>query len=415
MIEFRWFAWIEVASHSGAKQEIPRLKFVPGLAYVTYTSGSTGKPKGVQVSHRSVVNCLHSLGERLRFTDREILIAVTTISFDISVLELFLPLAVGGEVVVASRKEATDGRELARRLKSTSATALQATPSTWRILMEAGWEGSPEFTILCGGEALSRDLAEALLMRGEVWNLYGPTESTIWSMVHKVESAEGPVPIGRPLANTKIYILDSHLQPVPIGVHGDLYIGDGLARGYWSHPELTAERFIPNPFSGEVNARLYRTGDRARYRSDGTIEFLGRTDNQVKIRGHRIELGEIESVLMQHSAVNQTVVVAFDESASDSDNSHSKTCAEQSRSIENPKSLVAYVVPTQPSAPTVGELRRFLQEKLPDHMVPSSFVFLDTLPLTANGKLDRKALPPPDGERPLLDQRFVEPRTEMRS
>jgi amino acid adenylation domain-containing protein len=376
------------------------------LAYVIYTSGSIGKPKGVQIAHRSVINCLHSLGERLAFTERDVLLAVTTSSFDISVLELFLPLTLGGKVVVASRDEAVDGSELTRRLKDVSATAMQATPSTWRLLIEAGWEGSPRFKILCGGEAMPRDLAQALLTRGEVWNLYGPTESTIWSTIHKVGSGEGPVPIGRPIANTKIYILDSHLQPVPIGVHGDLYIGgDGLARGYWNNPELTAEKFIPDPFSDEANAELYRTGDRARYRSDGTIEFLGRTDNQVKIRGHRIELSEIESVLMQHSAVNQTVVVAFDEFASDSDNPQSK--------IENPKSLAAYVVPAQPSAVSVSDLRKFLQEKLPDYMVPASFIFLNALPQTANGKLDRNALPPPDGARPLLDHGFVEPRTEI--
>jgi amino acid adenylation domain-containing protein len=375
------------------------------LAYVIYTSGSTGRPKGVQIEHRSVINCVHSLGERLGFTDRDVLLAVTTTSFDISVLELFLPLIIGGKVVVASREQAADGTELACILANSSVTALQATPSTWRLLIEAGWEGLSAFKILCGGEAMPRDLAGALLTRGEVWNLYGPTESTIWSMVHKLEAAEVSL-IGRPIANTKVYILDSHLQPVPIGVHGDLYIGgDGLARGYWNNSELTAERFIPDPFSDEANARLYRTGDRARYRSDGTIEFLGRTDDQVKIRGYRIELGEIESVLMQHSAVNQAVVVPFDEFARDPENPKSK--------IENPKSLIAYVVSQDKPEPTISELRYFLQSKLPDYMLPSSFVFLDALPMTSNGKLDRKALPPPDGDRPLLDQGFVEPRTEI--
>jgi amino acid adenylation domain-containing protein len=376
------------------------------LAYVIYTSGSTGRPKGVPIEHRSVINCLHSLSERLRFNHRDVLLAVTTISFDISVLELFLPLIIGGKVVVASRDQAGDGTELGSILANSAITALQATPSTWRLLTEAGWEGSPGFKILCGGEAMTRDLAEALLTRGEVWNLYGPTESTIWSTVHKVEPAEGSVLIGRPIANTRIYILDSHLQPVPIGVHGDLYIGsDGLARGYWNKLETTAESFIPDPFSNQASARLYRTGDRARYRPDGTIEFLGRTDNQVKIRGHRIELGEIESVLMQHSAVNQAVVVPFDEFVRDPENPKSK--------IENPKSLIAYVVSQDKPEPTISELRYFLQSKLPDYMLPSSFVFLDALPMTSNGKLDRKALPPPDGDRPLLDQGFVEPRTEI--
>ena len=222
------------------------------LAYVIYTSGSTGQPKGVQVSHRSVVNCLVSVGERVGLTGQDRLLAVTTISFDIAAVELFLPLLVGGTVILASREEAADGVELAFRVKESSATVMQGTPSTWRMLIEAGWEGSPEFKILCGGESLSRELAEALLMRGEVWNLYGPTETTIWSTIHKVESGEGPVPIGRPVANTQIYILDTHLQPVPIGVHGELYIGgDGLARGYLNRPELTEERFVPNPFSDQ--------------------------------------------------------------------------------------------------------------------------------------------------------------------
>jgi amino acid adenylation domain-containing protein len=365
-----------------------------GLAYVIYTSGSAGKPKGVQVSHRSLVNCLYSIGERLGFTNGDVFLALTTISFDISVLELFLPLITGGKVVVASREEAADGRELARRLKRSSATALQATPSTWRLLIEAGWEGSPGFKILCGGELMPRDLAEALLTRGEVWNLYGPTESTIWSSMHKVESGEEPVPIGRPIANTTIYILDSHLQPVPIGVHGELSIdGNGLARGYWNQPELTAEKFIPNPF--EAGERLYKTGDRARFRPDGNIEFIGRIDNQVKIRGYRVELGEIEATLNQHPAVKDSVLVA------------------RARGSLTEDTLVAYVVPKQQAAPSISELRDYLKEKLPEYMIPSVFVMLDSLPLTPSGKIDRSALPAADGTRPNLAHEFVGPRTEI--
>ena len=367
------------------------------LAYVIYTSGSTGQPKGVQVSHRSVVNCLVSVGERVGLTGQDRLLAVTTTSFDIAAVELFLPLLVGGTVILASREEAADGVELAFRVKESSATVMQGTPSTWRMLIEAGWEGSSEFKILSGGEVLSRELAEALLIRGQVWNLYGPTETTIWSTVHKVESGEGPVPIGRPVANTQIYILDTHLQPVPIGVHGELYIGgDGLARGYLNRPELTEERFVPNPFSDQPDSRLYRTGDRARYLVGGDIEFLGRVDNQVKIRGHRIELGEIEAALNQQPGVKDSVVVAV--------------------IVIRPsheEDLVAYFVPKQQPAPSVAELRAYLKAKLPEYMIPSAFMPLDELPLTPNGKVDRTALPASDGGRPLPDHGFVEPRAEI--
>jgi amino acid adenylation domain-containing protein len=369
------------------------------LAYVIYTSGSTGQPKGVQVSHRSVVNCLASIGARVGLSGQDRLLAVTTISFDIAALELYLPLLVGGTVVVASRDEATDGTALMRRVKESSATVMQGTPSSWRMLIDAGWEGSLEFKILCGGESLSSDLAQALLARGKVWNLYGPTETTIWSMIHKVESHEGPVPIGHPIANTQIYILDPNLQPVPIGVHGELYIGgDGLARGYFNRLELTEETFVPNPFSDQPGSRLYRTGDRARYLVDGDIEFLGRVDNQVKIRGHRIELGEIEAALNQHPGVKESVVVAVEDGSSASD---------------NPKLTVAYVVPKQQPRLSVAELRGYLKEKLPDYMIPSLFMPLDVLPLTPNGKVDRSALPPVDGRRPDLIHEFVAPRNEI--
>jgi amino acid adenylation domain-containing protein len=366
------------------------------LAYVIYTSGSTGQPKGVQVSHRSVTNCLIAIGERAGLTNPDRLLAVTTISFDIATLELFLPLLVGGTVIVASPEEAMDGAELLRRLKESSATAMQATPSTWRMLLDARWRGARDFKIFCGGETLSRELAGRLLDCGTLWNLYGPTESTIWSTVHKVKSGEGPVPIGRPIVNTQIYILDSHRQPVPIGIPGDVYIGgDGLARGYLNRPELTAEKFISNPLSGNSKSRLYQTGDRSKYLADGSIEFLGRIDDQVKIRGHRIELGEVEFVLNQHPAVRACVVVA------------------RARDSLLEQSLVGYVVPKQQPAPSVAELRSYLKEKLPEYMIPSVFMPLDDLPLTPNGKVDRNALPPPDGERPLLDQRFIEPRSEI--
>ncbi len=290
------------------------------LANVIYTSGSTGKPKGVEVFHRSLVNCLHAMAQRLGFSDQDVLLAVTTISFDIAALELYLPLLVGGRVVVASQEDAKDGRELVSRLTECSATAMQATPSTWHLLLDAGWKGGRAFKILCGGETLSRELAERLLERGMLWNLYGPTETTIWSTIHRVEPGAGPVYIGRPIANTQIYILDAFLQPVPIGVNGDFYIsGDGHARGYVALDDLTFERFIRNPFTSDPDARLYRTGDRARYRPDGNIEFLGRLDNQVKIRGCRIELSEIEAALNQHPSIKESVVVAVNDRLSDSE------------------------------------------------------------------------------------------------
>jgi len=366
------------------------------LAYVIYTSGSTGKPKGVQVSHRSVANCLWSIRHSIRFTEKEILLSVTTISFDIAALEIYLPLITGAKLVLVSREEATDGMELRRRLSEYSATAMQATPSTWRLLLDAGWEGSKEFKVLCGGEVLSQALTKQLLTRGTLWNLYGPTESTIWSTVHNVQSGNGVVPIGRPIANTQIYILDSLLQPVPVGVHGELYIGgDGLAQGYLNRPELTAEKFILSPFGDQPRARLYQTGDRARYRADGNIEFLGRVDNQIKIRGRRIELGEIETILNQHPAVKESVIVA------------------RERDSLGEKELVGYIVSSQDSAASLSELRGFLQDKLPDYMIPSFFVFVNALPLTPNGKIDRSNLPQLDDSRPALDQGFVGPRTEI--
>jgi len=367
------------------------------LAYVIYTSGSTGKPKGVQVSHRSILNCLCAIGENIALTAKDVFLALTTISFDIAALELYLPLITGAKLVLASRDEALDGRQLLDRLTECGATVMQATPSAWKLLLDAGWRGSRNFKILCGGETLSHRLADQLLEGGaSLWNLYGPTETTIWSTIAKVEPGESPILIGRPIANTQIYILDSHLQPVPVGVHGELYIGgDGLARGYLSRPELTAERFLSSPFTTKIGEHLYRTGDLARYRANGNIEFLGRADNQVKIRGYRIELGEIESVLNQHPAVRENVVVAREHDSS------------------GDKSLVGYVVPRAEAAVSVTDLQSFLREKIPDYMVPAVFIPIESLPLTPNGKIDRNALPPPDGARPRLGQAFVEPRTEI--
>ncbi|WP_332959592.1 non-ribosomal peptide synthetase/type I polyketide synthase, partial [Microcoleus sp. AR_TQ3_B6] len=255
------------------------------LAYAIYTSGSTGKPKGVQILHSAVVNFLTSMRRCPGLTDQDTLLSVTTLSFDIAALELFLPLSVGARLVILSRSVANDGTQLLERLNNCGATVMQATPATWRLLLAAGWSGSHQLKILCGGEALSRELANQLVEEGaSLWNLYGPTEATIWSTVDRVDSTEGSVSIGRPIANTQIYLLDEHLQPVPVGVPGELYIGGaGLARGYLNRPELTAQKFIVNPLSKEPNARLYKTGDLARYKSDGNIEYLGRIDHQVKL------------------------------------------------------------------------------------------------------------------------------------
>lgn len=363
------------------------------LAYVIYTSGSTGQPKGVQISRRALTNFLNSMRQEPGLTGQDKLLAVTTLSFDIAGLELFLPLIVGAQVILVSREVAADGNQLAEQLAATGATAVQATPATWRMLLEAGWSGAQRLKVLCGGEALPRDLANRLLERvGCLWNMYGPTETTIWSTLDRVEAGAGPVSIGRPIANTEVYILDGHLQPVPIGVSGELYLGgEGLARGYFDRAELTASKFIPHPFSREPGARLYKTGDLARYLADGRIEFFGRIDHQVKVRGFRIELGEIETLLGQHPALRQAVVVAREDQT-------------------GAKHLVAYLVPTQFPPPPASELRHYLAQKLPDYMIPARFVPLEAFPLTPNGKIDRQALPALDQERPDLKEAYVAPR-----
>jgi amino acid adenylation domain-containing protein len=363
------------------------------LAYVIYTSGSTGLPKGVQIEHHSVVNLLNSVRTEPGLTDQDTLLSVTTITFDISVAEIFLPLVVGARLVIASREVAADGAKLLKTLETAKVTFLQPTPVTWQLLLAAGWKGGDALKMVSTGEALPRELANQLLLKSPLlWNLYGPTETTIWSAVDRVPGT-GSVSIGRPLDNTQFYILDAHLQPVPIGVPGELYIGgDGLARGYLNRPELTAEKFIPHPFRQEPGARLYKTGDLARYWSDGRVECLGRIDYQVKIRGFRIELGEIEAVLNQHPGLQDTVVVA--------------------REVSGHQQLVAYVVPDWEQQITAHDLHVFVTGKLPGYMIPTAFVFLEKLPLTSSGKVDRKALPHPDTDHPD-SQGFVAPRNQI--
>ncbi len=376
-------------------QPSPRKRQPTDMAYVLYTSGSTGKPKGVQIPHRAVVNFLASMRREPGLNAADALLAVTTLSFDIAGLELWLPLTAGARVVVASREDAADGVQLARLISESGATMMQATPVTWRLLLQSGWGGNPKLKILCGGEALAPDLAAQLVsLCGEVWNMYGPTETTIWSAACRVKRDE-PVVIGRPIANTDFYVVDQRLQPAPIGVPGELLIGgDGVARGYLNRPELTAEKFIANPFSAKPDARLYRTGDLVRYLPDGNIEFLGRMDFQIKIRGFRVELSEIEAVLRSHAGVKDAVVVARDDNRGE-------------------KQLVAYVVPAQEPGPAQAELRNHVRQQLPDYMTPAIFMTLTELPLTPNGKVNRKALPAPDQTRPELAEQFQAPRDEL--
>jgi amino acid adenylation domain-containing protein len=349
------------------------------LAYVIYTSGSTGQPKGVEISHRALANFLFSMRSSPGLTERDVLLAVTTPSFDIAALELYLPLVVGARLVIASRTATMDGVELAATLDGFGVTVMQATPATWQLLVDSGWKGRVALKMLCGGEALPRRLADRLLERGgELWNLYGPTETTIWSTISKVERESQSVSIGRPISNTQVYVLDRHRSPVPVGVIGELCIGgEGLARGYHDRPELTAERFIPDPFSGTSRGRLYRTGDQVRYRSDGTLEYVGRVDQQVKIRGFRIELGEIEAALLEDRSVDDAVVVAREDEPGE-------------------KRLVAYVVSAGDSIVETITLRSQLKQMLPSYMIPSAIVELAGLPQTPSGKVDRRALPPPE-------------------
>jgi acyl-CoA synthetase (AMP-forming)/AMP-acid ligase II/acyl carrier protein len=285
-----------------------------------------------------------------------------------------------------------DGSLLLKLASSSAATVMQATPATWRLMLEAGWNGTPALKILCGGEALPRELANQLVACGEVWNMYGPTETTIWSATSRVEPGAGPVTIGPPIQNTQFYVLDKQNQPLPIGVPGELHIGgDGVARGYFKRPELTAERFVPDSFSSAPNRKIYKTGDLVRYRMDGHLEFLGRLDNQVKVRGFRIELGEIESALAKVPGIRESVVLA----------------REDERGV---KQLVAYLVAGQSEKPQVGDLRSFVGRSLPDYMIPSVFVFLQEMARTPNGKIDRQALPDPDSENVGSREAFVAPR-----
>jgi amino acid adenylation domain-containing protein len=367
------------------------------VAYVIYTSGSTGLPKGVEIEHRAAVNFLLSMRDEPGLSPDDVLLAVTTLSFDISVLELFLPLVVGAQVVIAARDDSMDGQRLAQLIQGSAATVMQATPTTWTMLFELGWTGTSGLRVLCGGEAMPPELASRLVATcGEVWNMFGPTETTVWSTVFRVTAAvaeRGQIPIGHPIATTVCRVLDRDGEPVPIGVPGELLIGGaGLARGYLNRPELTAERFVADSLA--PGGRLYRTGDLVRWRPDGTIEYLGRLDHQVKIRGFRIELGEIESALRAHAGLNDAVVIAEGSAASGR--------------------LLAYVIPVDvESPPAVVELRTWLQQRLPDYMVPSRFTPLEEFPLTPNRKIDRNALPWRSDSNRFTDTVYVAPRNDV--
>jgi amino acid adenylation domain-containing protein len=367
------------------------------LAYVIYTSGSTGQPKGVMLSHSNLSNHMFWMQETFPLTKTDRVLQKTPFSFDASVWEFYAPLLVGGQLLIAQPGGHTDSDYLLKTIAQQQVTTVQLVPSLLQMLLEQGGIENCQLLkrVFCGGEILPVALQEKLLSQLNVnlCNLYGPTECcidvTFWNCQREMYGQR--IPIGRPISNTQIYILDSNLQSLPVGIPGELHIGGaGLARGYLNRPELTQEKFIPNPFSNYPDSRLYKTGDLARYLPDGNIEYLGRIDNQVKIRGFRIELGEIETVLKQHSQVQSSVIIDQEDTSGN-------------------KRLVAYIVPQKETTPTPNELRQFLKEKLPDYMIPSAFVIMESLPLTPNGKIDRRALPETNlcGE---IELNFVAPR-----
>jgi amino acid adenylation domain-containing protein len=361
-------------------------------AYVIFTSGSTGKPKGVEIRQRSAVNLIRSIAREPGLTDADTICAISTLSFDIALTELVVPLTVGARILLVDRDTVRDGLRLRKLVDTAPLTIMQATPATWRMLLDVGWGGRPDMRIISTGEALPRELADRLMpMARELWNLYGPTETTVYSALCRVQPGEGPIIVGRPVDNTRIHIVDRRMQRQPVGVPGELLIGgDGLAAGYRGRPDLTAEKFIPDPFSTGPQARLYRTGDLAFWRADGTVQVIGRIDHQIKLRGFRIELGEIETVLAQYPGMTQVVVHCREDRPGD-------------------QRLVAYFTQDGIRAAD-AELRAHLKLALPDYMVPSAFVGLDVFPLTPNGKVDRRALPAPEATAGASDD-LLAPRT----
>ena len=364
------------------------------LVNIIYTSGSTGRPKGVMVPHSSLVNLLYSMRTRPGISSNDTLLSVTAISFDIAALELFLPLITGATLVIEGTDAINNPLKISQLIDQHDVNMMQATPSVWQLLLDTGWKGKSEFKALCGGEALTRKLADRLLdCVDSLWNMYGPTETTVWSSVWEVQKGDAAITIGHPIGNTQLYILDNYLDPVSVGVIGELYIGGaGLARGYLNLPELTSKQFIKNIFQDDPSERLYKTGDRARYLPDYSIEILGRLDSQVKINGNRIELGEIEATINQHRSVKEAIVMIRVETKGE-------------------KRLIAYFVCHEDQSVNYKELRDFVSSKLPSYMVPAFFIHLETLPLTPNGKVNLKSLPVPEDTRVISG--YVAPRNEQ--
>src|ERR1700677_4240774 len=346
------------------------------LAYIIYTSGTTGKPKGVMIPHRALANLLHAMMREPGFTSFDRMLGVTPISFDIATMEMFLPLVAGGTLVVADRLISADPLRLAAVLERFEITVLQATPVTWRLLASSGWEGKRHLKMVCGGEALSRDLANQLLCLGEdLWNCYGPTETTIWSGALRIQTEQGVATVGPPIANTRFYVLDDMGRLLPPGVPGELYIGGiGVSPGYVDRPEITKQRFLPDPFAPLPGSRMFKTGDLVRLVNGNEFEFFGRLDHQVKLRGYRIELGEIESVLRTFPGIENAVAARCENGSGG-------------------PYLVAYV-PLSHDQPDLRRVREALAQLLPSYMVPNRFVVMEVMPLTSSGKIDRKAFPP---------------------
>lgn len=391
--------WQGIANES---EDNPESHCTPeNLAYVIYTSGSTGRPKGVSVSHSSVVHLVRECQAVLAFGIDDVWTAVHSYAFDLSVWEMFGALLSAGRLVVVPFWVAQSPSDFHQLLRTQGVTVLSLTPSAARQLLDATKKipSGDDLSLrlfICGGEALPSNLAAELLeWKVPLWNFYGPTESTVWATIKEVKPENltgGSISIGRAICDLETYILDPKLGPVSAGLEGELHLGGaGLARGYLNRPGLTAERFVPNTFGNQPGARLYKTGDLARFLPDGNIEYLGRIDHQVKVRGYRIELGEIEAALEAYPGIEMSVLMAREDQPGS-------------------KRLVAYIVPRQEATLSVGELRNYLKEKIPQYMVPAIFLLLEKFPLTPNGKIDRHALPSPDEAKPLLDGQSVAPR-----